>query len=289
MKELFTQYKTIPDSYIESKTLTFLKEDYAHKDLTTQATETHSTQNATAKIIAEERCVFVGSAIIMNIFKEADCVVHSLDGQICSVGDTIATITGNIQLLLSKERVLLNLLQRLCGVASLTNQYVNTLDSKTIKILDTRKTTPGLRLFEKYAVNMGGGYNHRLNLFDGVMFKDNHLAIINNLERVLLTLKTKYPDKKIQIEVDTFEQLQNLFSIPTIQIDAILLDNMLPNKVKQCAKFIRATSPTCFIEVSGGITLDNLLNYKNCDIDGISIGALTHQAVSKNIKLEFVG
>ena len=288
MKELFTQYNVIPDSYIESKILSFLKEDYAYDDLTTQATGVQPTQKTTAKIIAEEKCVFVGSAIITNIFKEADCTLHSLDGQMCNIGDTIATINGNIQLLLSRERVLLNLLQRLCGVASLTNQYVNTLQSQTIKILDTRKTTPGLRLFEKYAVNMGGGYNHRLNLFDGAMFKDNHLAIINNLARALLTLKTNYPDKKIQIEVDAFNQLQNLFLIPKIQIDAILLDNMLPNEVKQCSKFIRATSPACFIEVSGGVTLDNLLNYKNLDIDGISIGALTHQAVSKNIKLEFI-
>jgi|TARA_Y100000994_G_C15584267_1_gene397848 nicotinate-nucleotide pyrophosphorylase (carboxylating) len=288
MKELFTQYNTIPDSYIESKILEFLKEDCAHNDLTTQATETQQTQNATAKIVAEEQCVFVGSTIISKIFKETDCAIHILDGQMCNMGDTIATINGNIQLLLSRERVLLNLLQRLCGVASLTNKYVNTLQSQTIKILDTRKTTPGLRLFEKYAVNMGGGYNHRLDLFDGVMFKDNHLAIMNNLERALLILKTNHPDKKIQIEVDTFEQLQNLFLIPKIQIDAILLDNMLPNEVQQCSKLIRGTSPKCFIEVSGGITLNNLLNYQNLDIDGISIGALTHQAVSKNIKIEFI-
>ena len=172
-------------------------------------------------------------------------------------------------------------------MATLTNQYVTQLNSSAIKILDTRKTTPGLRLFEKHAVTVGGGYNHRLDLEDGVMFKDNHLAIIANISSSLKKIKEDHPGKKIQIEVDTIEQLQNLCHDNLIDVDAVLLDNMLPEQVIQCASLIRKNNNKCFIEVSGGITLDNLSDYNQIDVDGISIGAITHQSVSKNIKFEF--
>ena len=187
--------------------------------------------------------------------------------------------------MLTRERVVLNLLQRLSGIASLTNQYVEKVGKK-IKILDTRKTTPGLRVLEKYAVTVGGGFNHRLDLNDGSMFKDNHLILSNNFNEVVYKFKKKHPNKKLQIEVDTYEQLYQICTSISFNIDAILLDNMGPDKAAECSKLIRTLQPKCFIELSGGITLKNILNYKKVDIDGISVGALTHQAQSKNIKLD---
>lgn len=287
MKPLYTQQEELSKQYIQTKITEFLKEDSAETDLTTEAALLNKTTQAVGQIIAEEDMVFVGGSIIRCVFKNAKKQKVISNGQRCKAGDIIATIAGDAQLLLSRERVLLNLLQRLSGIASLTSRYVKTLNSEQIKILDTRKTTPGLRLFEKHAVTVGGGYNHRLNLSDGIMFKDNHLAIITDLNDSLNQLKKKYANKNIQIEVDTKAQLETLFNNTSIQIDAILLDNMSPDEVIRCSQIIRTQAPQCFIEVSGGITLDNLLKYRDTDIDGISIGAITHQAVSKNIKFEF--
>ena len=287
MKTLYTQHTKLSSQYIDHKLNEFLIEDHANTDLTTQVTLLNNTTQATAQIIAEQQLIFTGTDIIKHTFGTTQNKFLISDGKHCEPGEVIATITGDAQLLLSRERVLLNLLQRLSGVATLTNKYVKQLNSKTIKILDTRKTTPGLRLFEKQAVTIGGGYNHRLDLEAGAMFKDNHLAVAQDIYLSLAKLKKRYPDKKIQIEVDTIKQLQTLCDDCAINIDSILLDNMLPEEVVGCSQIIRKHFPTCFIEVSGGITLDNLSNYKNLDVDGISVGAITHQAVSKNIKFEF--
>lgn len=287
MKALYTQHSKLTSQYIDQKLNDFLIEDHADTDLTTKVTLLNKPSTATAKIVVEQKLIFVGTDIIKRIFNDADINILVSEGTKCVPGDVVATIKGESQLLLSRERVLLNLLQRLSGVATLTNQYVTQLNSSTIKILDTRKTTPGLRLFEKHAVTVGGGYNHRLDLEDGVMFKDNHLAIIANISSSLKKIKEDHPGKKIQIEVDTIEQLQNLCHDNLIDVDAVLLDNMLPEQVIQCASLIRKNNNKCFIEVSGGITLDNLSDYNQIDVDGISIGAITHQSVSKNIKFEF--
>tara|TARA_B100000965_G_scaffold86999_1_gene70508 strand:- start:2500 stop:3366 length:867 start_codon:yes stop_codon:yes gene_type:complete len=287
MKALYTQHSKLTSQYIDQKLNDFLIEDHADTDLTTKVTLLNKPSTATAKVVVEQKLIFVGTDIIKRIFNDADINILVSEGTKCVPGDVVATIKGESQLLLSRERVLLNLLQRLSGVATLTNQYVTQLNSSTIKILDTRKTTPGLRLFEKHAVTVGGGYNHRLDLEDGVMFKDNHLAIIANISSSLKKIKADHPGKKIQIEVDTIEQLQNLCHDNLIDVDAVLLDNMLPEQVIQCASLIRKNNNKCFIEVSGGITLDNLSDYNQTDVDGISIGAITHQSVSKNIKFEF--
>ena len=287
MKALYTQHSKLTSQYIDQKLNDFLIEDHADTDLTTKVTLLNKPSTATAKIVVEQKLIFVGTDIIKRIFNDADINILVSEGTKCVPGDVVATIKGESQLLLSRERVLLNLLQRLSGVATLTNQYVTQLNSSAIKILDTRKTTPGLRLFEKHAVTVGGGYNHRLDLEDGVMFKDNHLAIIANISSSLKKIKEDHPGKKIQIEVDTIEQLQNLCHDNLIDVDAVLLDNMLPEQVIQCASLIRKNNNKCFIEVSGGITLDSLSDYNQIDVDGISVGAITHQSVSKNIKFEF--
>jgi len=289
MKALYTQQTNLPLEYVNLKIKEFLNEDRVPQDLTTQFTLLQKTIIIKADIIAEQNLIFAGGLIIKSIFRECDILMLAPDGSQFFPGDKIATIEGNAKTLLAKERVLLNLIQRLSGVASLTNKYVKTLNTPSIKILDTRKTTPGLRLFEKYAVTVGGGYNHRMDLYDGVMFKDNHLTVLDNLKKTLIKLKEKHPNKKIQLEVDTFNQLESLLHEVDFQnqVDAILLDNMSSKETAQCVELISSKELNCFIEISGGITLDNIKKYKQLKIDGISIGAITHQAVSKNIKLEF--
>jgi len=285
MKPLYTQHTKIPEKYITDCFERFLIEDQGERDLSTQFS-VNTTTTVCAHMVAEESLIFSGELILNTILKDFDVELFIKDGDFCKQGDLIAKITAPAHILLSYERILLNLIQRLCGISFLTSQYVQTLNSSKIKILDTRKTTPGIRLFEKYAVCVGGGYNHRLDLFHGIMLKDNHLVLINNLEQVLCDLKTQHPTKKIQIEIDYFDQLtQNIKH--HFPIDAILLDNMNRQQTIECVDYITKHWPQCFIESSGGINLNNLHNYIDTGIHAISIGGLTHQAVSKNIKLEF--
>tara|TARA_B100000029_G_scaffold497139_1_gene564365 strand:+ start:687 stop:1550 length:864 start_codon:yes stop_codon:yes gene_type:complete len=285
MKPLYTQHTTLSDKYICERFEFFLAEDRALHDLSTQFS---INQNAfvQAHLVAEETLIFVGTPILNAIFNNQRVELKINDGETCNAGDIIATITGPASLLLSYERILLNLIQRLSGIAFLTSKYVQALSSSKIKILDTRKTTPGIRLFEKYAVNVGGGYNHRLDLFDGIMLKDNHLSMSPNVSEVICNIKKQYPDKHIQIEIDYFAQLEKYIK-NNLPIDAVLLDNMSRADTIKSVEYINKTIPQCFIESSGGINLNNISNYIGTGIHAISIGALTHQAASKNIKLEF--
>ena len=285
MKQLYEQHTVIDPKLLSQKIKEFLNEDRADQDITTKHLSNND-KTKSAYIIAEEKMVFAGEQILQNIFKNNKYETKVKDSMKCNAGDVIAVVSATSGFLLTRERVMLNLLQRLSGIATLTNQYVEKLNNNKIKILDTRKTTPGLRIFEKYAVNIGGGFNHRLDLNDGSMFKDNHLVLEENFITSIKTFKKAQPKKKLQIEVDTYEQLDFICSELSFNIDAILLDNMNPNQAQKCCTLIRNIQPNCFIELSGGINLDNILNYKAVDVDGISIGALTHQARSKNIKFE---
>ena len=287
MKTLYTQHTSLPPEYLASKILEFLKEDRANNDLTTQISTLNKLPIKKAYLIAEQELVFAGEPIVNHMLTQCKINTKKHDGETCYPGDVIATVCGKADLLLSNERVLLNLIQRLSGIASLTKKYVTKLNNQEIKILDTRKTTPGIRLFEKYAVNIGGGYNHRMDLFDGTMFKDNHLTILKDMNYTLTSLRQTHPNKKIQIEVDTFSQLNKILQSTTINLDAILLDNMSIDETKRCIDLIRNKLPLCFIESSGGINLQSISKYRKIDVDGISVGGLTHQAVSKNIKFEF--
>jgi len=286
MRALYNQITNIPKTYLANKLNDFLKEDMHHFDLSTMYISKRD-KIICARLIAEEDLIFVGNPIIKELFKKTQINSLRRDGEACKRGSTICSIEGEFSELLSKERVLLNLIQRLSGIASLTNQYVNHINTKNIKILDTRKTTPGIRILEKYAVKMGGGYNHRLNLNEGIMIKDNHLVIIDYINDILKKIKKQNPTKMIEIEVDHFEQIVELKKQTNINVDAILLDNMNAQEIQKCTQYIRKEFKNCFIEASGGINLKNINKYKKLDVDGISIGALTHQAVSKNIKLEF--
>lgn len=285
MNLLYTQQKVLKKKYIKNKINLFLKEDKAEYDLSTKYT-IHNKKKFNAELVVEERLVFAGKKIIEYIFRNSNIIFLKKDGELCKKGDIICKIEAPAHTILSNERVMLNLIQRLSGVASLTFKYTKQVEGSNIKILDTRKTTPGLRIFEKYAVSIGGGFNHRLDLFDGVMLKDNHLAIKQDISDSLLKFKQKYPTKKVQLEIDFFQQLKTIYCPNKKKIDAILLDNMDRLETIKCVDYIKQMNKKCFIESSGGINLKNIKNYIGTGIHGISIGALTHQATSKNIKLE---
>ena len=287
MEALYKQQKTLCVADIQKKIEIFSEEDKIKQDLSTNYCTMKNDPRTRAQLIAEEDLIVAGLPLFDLQFQSKNIKENKKEGSICYAGDVLYELEAPASILLSYERILLNLIQRMSGIASLTNQYVQTLNSSTIKVLDTRKTTPGLRLFEKYAVYIGGGYNHRFDLNEGMMIKDNHLAIIENLNAHLIYFKQKHPNKKIQIEVDNFKQLKGILNSLTIKLDAILLDNMNATQTAKCASLIRKNLPQCFIESSGGINLKNIKNYQALDIDGISIGALTHQVNSKNIKLEF--
>ena len=285
MNLLYTQQRKIKKEYIENKINLFLKEDKADKDLSTKFTISKFKEYV-AEMVAEENLIFVGRPIVEYIFRNYSLKFYKKEGDFCVEGETIFSVKAPAQLILSRERIMLNLIQRLSGIATLTQKYVQKLKGSQIKVLDTRKTTPGLRIFEKYAVSIGGGSNHRLDLYDGIMLKDNHLAIKEKINTNLEKIKEKHPSKKIQLEIDFFKQLENIYLPNQKFVDAILLDNMSRKKTIQCVNYIKKVNSKCFIESSGGINLENIERYVGTGIHAISIGALTHQATSKNIKLE---
>ena len=182
---------------------------------------------------------------------------------------------------------MLNLIQGLCGIATLTHKYVDLAKPFNVKILDTRKTTPGLRLFEKYAVSIGGAYNHRLNLSDGILIKDNHIILAGSVKDAVKVAQKNETDLSIELEVENINQIKEALNIG---VDGFLLDNMTRNAVLHSISLIRnfENGEDIFIEASGGINFDNIHSYLDTGVNAISIGALTHRAISKDLHLEFI-
>ena len=283
---LYQQTKQINIKEIKLLLKQFLAEDIPAQDQTTAHFVSRSHKG---KFIlrAREGMVFCGAQIIKNIFSPSIKVkIHTKDGINIKSNQAIATIYGQSQEILMKERVLLNLIQRLSGISSSTHQHVQQLNNKDIKILDTRKTTPGLRKLEKYAVIVGGGCNHRMDLSSGIMIKDNHITT-STLDQIIQSIKKNKPKIPVQIEIDHINQITE----PSISVsNGFLLDNMSPTKIKKCIEKINTLntkSRKIFIEVSGSITLKNINRYNIKGVHGISIGALTHQIQSKDIGLDF--
>ncbi len=280
---LYKQIKTINKEFARKKLSKLLKEDIPNGDPTTLAV---IKKNETGKYIlsAREEIIFSGSVIIKNIFSnKVNIKMHVKDGDKLGADTKIAQIDGNLREILTKERLILNMIQHMSGIATNTKRYVEKINNNKIKILDTRKTTPGIRVFEKHAVYHGGGSNHRLDLSSGVMVKDNHIRQnINEITPRLKKLKNKIP---IQIEIDNIHQITHE---NTRLVDAFLLDNMKPKEIKECIDKINKLKKqhSIFIEVSGGIMLKNLLKYNIDGVNGISIGALTHQSQSVDIGLD---
>ena len=277
---LYKQIKSLPKEYIVEKLNSYINEDSPYGDPTSDLTVKETTI-ATSFLVSEDSAIFCGSPIILSL-DNFEIELLCKDGDLISPNQKIAILKGNAKKLLKYERILLNLLQRLVGISTLTNKYADILKDSQIKILDTRKTTPGLRLFEKYAVCVGGGYNHRLNLSEGLLIKDNHW--VSSSDDFYKIIKEYDQELPIQVEVDRKEQLSYLLEY---DIDAILLDNMSPKYAAECVQLIRKINDRVFIEISGGVTIDNLSDYIIEGVDGISSGALMHQAQNKKIKLEF--
>ena len=279
---LYSQIKEISKKTIRQKLKEFFEEDDIKNDITTN-TFVEKKENIKANFVAEFEGVFCGEKIIENAFsKKVRTTTFIKDGFKVKDGHLLATVVGPAEEILRKERVVLNLIQRMCGIATETNRYAQKAFRKNIKILDTRKTTPGIRVFEKYASKCGGGTNHRFNLSKGVMIKDNHIGANKSINAIFEKLKKI--NAPIQIEIDTLKQLQKVLEY---KIDAVLLDNMNSSEIKECIKAIKESGKKIFIEVSGGINYKTLNKYLIKGVDAISIGATIHQATFKNIKLEF--
>ena len=265
-----------------------LREDRAWQDITAN-TLFSSKIKAKAEMLCKQDGVICGLDIVKSTFKKLDknsrVNVLVKDGQFVKKGKRIAVITASARSILSAERTALNFIQHLSGIATLTKKFANKLKGTKIKLLDTRKTIPGMRELEKYAVRCGGGANHRLNLNDMALIKDNHLKIDNDIKRNVSMIKAKYPKVKIEVECENLAQVKQAVES---RADIIMLDNMSVSNINKASKLIRASGSKIEIEVSGGVNLQNISRYARLDIDRISIGALTHSVSALDISLEII-
>lgn len=244
-----------------------------------------------SQLIIKENGILAGVEIAREIFKSFDpelkMTVFISDGSTVKPGDIAFVVEGRVQSLLQTERLMLNILQRMSGVATRTNQYVKMLEGTKTRVLDTRKTTPGLRLLEKEAVKIGGGVNHRIGLYDMILLKDNHVDFAGGIEQAIRRtqnyLKEKAKNLKIEIEVRNFNELEQVISIGGV--DRIMLDNFSVENTRKAVKMIDGKFET---ESSGGITFDTLRQYAECGVDYISVGALTHSVKSLDMSFKAV-
>ena len=264
-----------------------LKEDIGSGDITTDFF-VPDTLHATGRIIAREKAVVAGTGAAAEVFRQVDPAtdiqITCHDGDEVAPGNPIIEVRGPARSILKGERVALNFLQRLCGIATLTREFVNAVGNHSAKILDTRKTTPGLRALEKAAVVAGGGVNHRFGLYDMVLIKDNHLAALGGLSGFadrIRRLRQERPNIRIEVEADDLEQARAFIELDGI--DVILLDNMPPAQIREALALRRNNIK---FEASGGITLKNVKRVAATGVDYISIGALTNAAPAIDIALE---
>jgi nicotinate-nucleotide pyrophosphorylase (carboxylating) len=248
----------------------------------------------TAKILARVPGVLCGMDVAEFAFKQLDATIHfagaAADGEVLEVNQLIAAIEGQPRAVLCAERVALNFLQHLSGVATLTSKYVEQLSGTAIRILDTRKTTPMMRALEKYAVRMGGGENHRFDLKEMILIKENHIRGVGGIEALLKRLHRNEAAVPIEVEVDSLEFLKAILGA---SFDRVMLDNFTPAQVKKAVRSIelyKTKHPgySLEVEVSGGIHLQNIAQYAISGVDFISIGALTHSAPALDMSLEVV-
>jgi nicotinate-nucleotide pyrophosphorylase (carboxylating) len=266
-----------------------LAEDLGSGDATTLAT-VPETRLAHAAMVAREPLVLAGVELAEAAFRELSPAIQSErvaeDGQRVERGQALLRLTGPARSLLSAERVALNFVQRLSGIATLTARFVEAVQGTRAQILDTRKTTPGGRAFEKYAVRCGGGRNHRRGLFDQVLIKDNHLAALrgeqpNPIAAAVRRARQRYPQLKVEVEADTLEQVEQAVAAGA---DMVLLDNMTPEQLRAA---VRLVAGRALAEASGGVTLANVRAIAETGVDFISVGALTHSAPAVDIGLDF--
>lgn len=261
-----------------------ISEDLAGgQDLTSIATITQS-QVSTADFITRTNGVVSGLHVVAAVLEYCGVNHYEVlvdEGAKVSVGKVLITAQGNTQKILLAERTALNFLSHLSGISTITNQWVSEISGTKCQIRDTRKTTPGLRMLEKFAVRMGGGVNHRLSLSQAALIKDNHIMAAGSITAAFDAIKKMYPDKSIEIEVDSIDQLKEAIKLKP---DLILLDNM---SADQCSQAVSITSGLVKLEASGGIAINNAKTYAATGVDYLAIGSLTHSAPALDIGLDF--
>lgn len=265
----------------------FFIEDIGEGDITTDAIFPKD-KKGEVLFTSKDNGIFCGSDIMTLGFSILDpdskVNVKVQDGDRIEQGQIIASVSGSIRNLLKGERVILNLIQRMSGIATRTNEAVTLLNSNYTKICDTRKTTPGLRMLEKYAVKVGGGFNHRFGLYDAVMIKDNHISFAGGIRNAVKEVKNSIGHMvKIEVEAESKEQMLEALAAGA---DVIMFDNRTPDEI---AEWITHVPETVITEASGGITLENLASYRNCGVDFISLGFLTHSIQSLDISVKVQG
>jgi nicotinate-nucleotide pyrophosphorylase (carboxylating) len=244
-----------------------------------------------SQLIVKENGVIAGIEVAKRVFAAFDSTLKMTqflhDGDEVKVGDVAFVVEGKIQSLLQTERLMLNIMQRMSGVATTTRSYVKLLEGTKCRVLDTRKTTPGLRLLEKEAVKIGGGTNHRIGLFDMILLKDNHVDFAGGIKKAIARAKEYCAEKgknlKIEIEVRNFTELEEVLDVGGV--DRIMLDNFTPENTRRAVELIAGRYET---ESSGGITFDTLRTYAECGVDFISVGALTHSVKSLDMSFKAV-
>ncbi len=239
-----------------------------------------------AFIVAKEKGILAGMEVAERVFKKVDPALnfarYAEDGCLVEKGEKLALLKGSSISLLKGERTALNFLQRLSGIATTTNYFLQELKGSQTKVLDTRKTTPGLRMLEKYAVKVGGGKNHRFSLSDMVLIKDNHLKIVGSITEAVERAKAKVEDRiKVEVETRSVEEVKEAYSCGA---DMIMLDNMSLEEMKEAVRWIDGRVP---LEASGNITLDRLREIASLGVDFVSVGSLTHSYKSLDISMEF--
>ncbi|GLB58350.1 carboxylating nicotinate-nucleotide diphosphorylase [Cytobacillus sp. NCCP-133] len=262
----------------------FLLEDIGERDLTSDLVFGES-QTGKVVFLAKEKGVFCGENIIrlgyQILNQSVDIDVKVQDGEPIGKGEVLAEAFGPVGVLLRGERVILNLIQRMSGIATKTNEAVRVLNSTHTKICDTRKTTPGLRMLEKYAVRCGGGFNHRYGLYDAVMIKDNHISFAGSISKAVETVRAKIGHMvKTEVETETREQV---IEAADAGADVIMFDNRSPEEIKE---WISIVPKGILTEASGGITLENLSRYSDTGVDFISLGFLTHSVKALDISVK---
>ena len=264
-----------------------LEEDVGRGDVTSAAV-IDETQEAEAEIIARERAVICGLGVVEAVFTRFDWRTRVrtkvADGDPVQPGAVVASVRGPAAALLAGERTALNFLQHLSGIATVTQAFVAATEGAKLRVTDTRKTTPGLRALEKYAVRVGGGASHRSDLASGVLIKDNHIALVGSVREAVRRARTNAPHTlKIVIEVDNLNQLDEAIEAGA---EGILLDNFQTRDIADAVRRVRERRPQTVIEASGGITLSNVREFAEAGVDWISIGALTHSAPAVDLSFE---
>ncbi|WP_350645665.1 carboxylating nicotinate-nucleotide diphosphorylase [Pseudoalteromonas sp. G24-MNA-CIBAN-0072] len=242
-------------------------------------------EQANAKVITREDCIFCGKDLIIEVFKQVDpSVVVNIcvnDGDFVSANSTLFTASGSARAILTAERTALNFVQTLSGTATTTAHYVKELSGTSTQLLDTRKTIPGLRALQKYAVKCGGGANHRIGLFDAFLIKENHIAACGGINNAVVQAKLNHADKSIEVEVESFDELEQAINAGA---DIIMLDNFNPEQIRQA---VSITNKRAKLEVSGNMTLETLKAYSQAGVDFISSGALTKNLQSIDLSMRF--